>query len=249
MTHRTTTSRRRVTSAQPGSPRPITQQPLTELKRKARRIHNTLLKTYGVPVWNRLDGVSELVSTILSQNTNDGNRDLAYTRLRARFKTWEAVRDADPEAVIEAIRPAGLANQKGPRIQAALRRITEARGELNIDFLRDLPVEEARQWLTSINGVGPKTAAIVLLFCYDMPLFPVDTHIHRVAGRLGLIGPKVTAEQAHTIMEQICPSGQHGTFHINIIRHGRQICHARKPECERCPLQAECHYYSATTAP
>jgi len=246
MTNHSSASRRRAARTQTTDADPTTAPTLTDLKRKARRIHSLLLKTYGTPLWNRLDGVSELVSTILSQNTNDGNRDLAYTRLRARFKTWEAVRDADADAVIEAIRPAGLANQKGPRIQAALRRVTEARGELNIDFLRDLPVEEARQWLTSINGVGPKTAAIVLLFCYDMPLFPVDTHIHRIAGRLGLIGPKVTAEQAHTIMEQLCPPGQHGSFHINIIRHGREICHARKPECERCPLQQECAYFQAS---
>jgi endonuclease-3 len=134
---------------------------------------------YGIPKWTRIDGVSELVSTILSQNTNDGNRDLAYTRLRARFPTWEQVRDAPLQAVVDAIRPAGLANQKGPRIQSALRRITQERGRLNIDFLAQLPVDEARQWLTSINGVGPKTAAIVLLFCYDMPAFPVDTHIRR----------------------------------------------------------------------
>ena len=107
-------------------------------------------------------------------------------RLRARFNTWELVRDADPALVVEAIRPAGLSNQKGPRIQAALRRITEERGELNIDFLATLPVAEAKAWLVSINGVGPKTASIVLLFCYGMPAFPVDTHVHRVSGRLGL---------------------------------------------------------------
>ncbi|MCS7059970.1 MAG: endonuclease III [Anaerolineae bacterium] len=235
-------TRKRKVMEQPAQAQPTDSQ--AELKRKARRIHNLLLKQYGAPAWHRLDGVSELVSTILSQNTNDGNRDLAYARLRARFKTWEAVRDAEPAEVIEAIRPAGLANQKGPRIQAALRRISEARGELNIDFLRDLPPQEARAWLTGIKGVGPKTAAIVLLFCYDMPLFPVDTHVHRVAGRLGLIGPKVTAEHAHTVMEQLCPPGQHGAFHLNLIRHGRELCHARRPECERCPLQGECDDYA-----
>ncbi len=213
------------------------------LRRKARTLHHRLLKLYGVPRWSRTDGVSELVSTILSQNTNDGNRDLAYTRLRARFPTWEQVRDARTEAVIDAIRPAGLANQKGPRIQAALKHITVERGELNIDFLGDLPVEEGRQWLTSIHGVGPKTAAIVLLFCYDKPAFPVDTHVHRVSGRLGLIGPKVTAEQAHAILEKLCPDQQYGVFHLNIIRHGREVCHARNPECERCPLQDMCLYY------
>ncbi len=193
--------------------------------------------------------MSELVSTILSQNTNDGNRDLAYTRLRARFPAWEQVRDAPVDEVVEAIRPAGLANQKGPRIQAALRRITRERGRLNIDFLKQLPVDEARQWLLSINGIGPKTAAIVLLFCYDMPAFPVDTHVHRVTRRLGLIELKTTAEQAHAILEQMCPDQAYGEFHLNIIRHGREICHARNPECERCPLQSMClHYLVVTTS-
>jgi endonuclease-3 len=226
------------------------QSPVTTssaLRRKARTIHNRLIKLYGEPKWTKTDGVSELVSTILSQNTNDGNRDLAYTRLRARFPTWEQVRDAPLEPVIDAIRPAGLANQKGPRIQAALRRITQERGALNIDFLADLPVKEAREWLTSINGIGPKTAAIVLLFCYDKAAFPVDTHIHRVSRRLGLIGEKVTAEQAHDLLEALCPDKAYGTFHLNIIKHGREICHARNPECERCPLQDVCLYFQRLT--
>jgi endonuclease III len=227
---------------------PTTSPDQNQLRRKARVVHKRLLKLYGVPLWSKIDGVSELVSTILSQNTNDGNRDLAYTRLRARFATWELVRDALPAVVVDAIRPAGLANQKGPRIQAALQRITQERGSLNIDFLAEMPIDQARQWLTSINGVGPKTAAIILLFCYDRPVFPVDTHIHRLSKRLGFIGDKVTADQAHDIMERLCPVGQHGTFHINIIRHGREVCHARNPECERCPLQDLCLHYQAKTA-
>lgn len=218
-------------------------------KRKARRLLAALRELYGRPRWTRIDGVSELVGTILSQNTNDGNRDLAYTRLRARFPTWELVRDAPVDEVIDAIRPAGLANQKGPRIQAALRRITQERGRLNIDFLKNLPVDEARRWLLSINGIGPKTAAIVLLFCYDMPAFPVDTHVHRVAQRLGLIDPRTTAEQAHAILEQMCPDQAYGEFHLNIIRHGREVCHARSPACERCPLQAMCDHYQAVNRP
>lgn len=218
-----------------------------QLKRKARAVHQGLLKLYGLPIWTKTDGVSELVSTILSQNTNDGNRDLAYTRLRARFSVWEDVRDAKPAAVVDAIRPAGLANQKGPRIQAALRRITQERGALSIDFLAELPVDEARQWLTSFHGIGAKTAAIILLFCYDKPVFPVDTHIHRLSKRLGFIADKVTADQAHDVMERLCPAKQHGPFHLNIIRHGREICHARKPECERCPLQDLCLHYQQIT--
>jgi endonuclease-3 len=202
-----------------------------------------LLRAFGTPAWTKLDGVSELVSTILSQNTNDGNRDLAYARLRARFATWEQVRDAPVGDVVDAIRPAGLANQKGPRIQAALRRITAERGELDIDFLAQLPVDEARSWLLGINGIGPKTAAIVLLFTYDRPAFPVDTHVHRVTGRLGLRGPKMTAEQTHDLMDELCPPGAQGPFHLNLIRLGREICHARNPQCGRCPLQQECEYY------
>jgi endonuclease-3 len=213
------------------------------LRRKALRIHKKLLKIYGEPKWTRLDGVSELVATILSQNTNDGNRDLAYARVRARFPTWEQVRDAKTDDVIEAIKPAGLANQKGPRIQQALRRITEERAALNIDFLSHMSVNDARAWLLSINGIGPKTAAIVLLFCYDMPAFPVDTHVHRVTGRLGLRDPKMNADQTHDLMEAICPPGAEGPFHLNLIQHGREICHARNPECGRCPLQKECVYF------
>lgn len=221
---------------------------MKDLKRKARIIHEKLLQVYGEPGWTRLDGVSELVATILSQNTNDGNRDLAYARLRARFPTWEAVRDAPTEAVIDAIKPAGLANQKGPRIQSALRRITDERGELNIDFLAALPVEEARRWLLSINGIGPKTAAIALLFCYDKPVFPVDTHVHRVTGRLGLRDPKLAADQTHELMDALCPPGAHFAFHLNLIRLGREVCHARNPACERCPLQRHCDDYQRRRA-
>ncbi len=222
----------------------IDPEATASLRRKASMIHNRLFKLYGEPHWTRLDGVSELVSTILSQNTNDGNRDLAYTRLRARFATWDQVRDSPTDSVIDAIRPAGLANQKGPRIQVALKRITTERGRLNIDFLADLSVDAGMAWLTSINGVGPKTASIVLLFCYDKPAFPVDTHVHRLTGRLGLIGPTITADQAHDIMVKLCPDQQHATFHINIIRHGREVCHARSPECDRCPLQDLCAHFS-----
>ena len=212
------------------------------LRRKAARIHALLLKEYGTPRWTRLDGVSEMVATILSQNTNDGNRALAYSRLPARFNTWEAVRDAKTDDVIEPIRPAGLANQKGPRIQQALRRITEERGALNIDFLAALPVNKARAWLTSINGIGPKTAAIVLLFCYDRPAFPVDTHVHRVTGRLGLRPERLSADDTHTLMEALCPPGAEGPFHLNLIRHGREVCAARRPLCEACVLRKECAF-------
>jgi endonuclease-3 len=149
------------------------------LKDKLLRVYRRLLKAYGPPDRPGLDPVSEMVSTILSQNTNDSNRDRAYDRLRARFPAWEEVRDASLAEVEGAIRPAGLSAQKAPRIQHALRTVTARAGRLSLDFLRDLPVEEARAWLTSINGIGPKTAAIILLFSLDMPAFPVDTSRHR----------------------------------------------------------------------
>lgn len=207
-------------------------------------VHERLLAVYGEPSWRpHLDPVSELVSTILSQNTNDTNRDVAYDRLRTTFPTWEEVRDADADQVIDAIRPAGLANQKGPRIQEALQRITKERGELSLDFLGEWPVDEAKAWLSSIKGVGPKTAAIVLLFSLGRPAFPVDTHVHRVTRRLGLIGPKVTREKAHDELERLVPSDEYYPFHLNLIRHGRQVCTSRKPDCPACVLRDLCEYY------
>jgi endonuclease-3 len=179
----------------------------------------------------------------MSQNTNDVNRDRAFKRLRQRFPSWDQVRDASMEEVVDAIRPAGLANQKAPRIQNALRRITEERGKLSLDFLADLPLEEARAWLLSFQGVGPKTAAIVLLFSLGRPAFPVDTHVHRVSRRLGLIGERTSAEKAHTLLEAQVPPQWFYAFHVNVIRHGRQVCHARRPKCERCVLSDLCTYY------
>jgi endonuclease-3 len=211
---------------------------------KTDEVHTRLLQAYGEPTWRpHLDPVSELVSTILSQNTNDVNRDVAFDQLRARLPTWEQVRDAEVDEVIEAIRPAGLANQKGPRIQAALRFITEERGRLDLDFLADWPVEEAKTWLSSIKGVGPKTAAIVLLFSLGRPAFPVDTHIHRVTKRLGLIGPRVSREKAHDELERLVPAEDYYPFHLNVIRHGRQVCTSRKPHCQVCILRDLCDFY------
>ncbi len=207
------------------------------------------MEVYGQPQWRpHLDPISEVVSTILSQNTSDVNRDRAFDRLRARFATWEVVREAPVEAIEAAIRPAGLAQQKAPRIKAALRFITQERGELSLNFLKELPVDEAKAWLTQMKGIGPKTAAIILLFSLGMPAFPVDTHIHRVTQRLGLIGPKDSAEKAHDLLEEMLPADTYYPFHLNVIRHGREICHARNPKCEICPLQTMCDYYRARTA-
>ncbi|MHB1118523.1 MAG: endonuclease III domain-containing protein [Bellilinea sp.] len=211
---------------------------------KARLVHSRLLATYSTPEWRLpLTGIDELVSTILSQNTNDKNRDTAFNALRNAFPDWESVRDADPKAVIDAIRPAGLANQKGPRIQAVLREISEERGSLDLSFLKTWPVSEAHSWLTRFNGVGPKTASIVLLFALGLPAFPVDTHIYRVTGRLGLRPEKMSVEQAHPHLAALFPPDEYGPAHLNLIRLGREICHARKPNCPACPLTDLCAYY------
>jgi endonuclease-3 len=220
---------------------------MNDIKQRAVKIHQTLLTAFGEPIWrNPLPAIDELVSTILSQNTNDINRDRAFESLRAKFPTWEAVRDAKEEDVVNAIRPAGLANQKGPRIQQVLRSITEERGELNLQFLVDMPIEDARNWLTKFNGVGPKTAAIVLCFSLGMPAFPVDTHVYRVTGRLGLRPEKITVEQAHPYLESVFPPETYYAAHLNIIRLGREICNARKPNCPLCPVNALCNYKEKT---
>lgn len=211
---------------------------------RIKRIHDLLVAYYGEPTWrNPLPAIDELISTILSQNTNDQNRDRAFLGLRQRFHSWEEVRDAPIENLIEAIRSAGLARQKAPRIQDILRAITEERGKIELDFLRELPAQQALQWLQQFNGIGPKTAAIVLLFSLNKPAFPVDTHILRVTKRLGLIPTNSTAEKAHLILANFFEPVHYGTDHLNIIRLGREICQARKPKCEICPLKEECQYF------
>lgn len=220
---------------------------MSELKKRALQIHKKLLEIFGEPIWrNPLPAIDELVSTILSQNTNDVNRDRAFAALRAKFPTWETVRDAKEKEVIEAIRPAGLANQKGPRIQQVLRAITEERGSLQLDFLADLPTDESRAWLTKFNGVGPKTAAIVLCFSLGKPAFPVDTHVYRVTGRIGLRPEKMTVEQAHPYLESVFPPETYYAAHLNIIRLGREVCNARKPLCPNCPINKLCDYKDKT---
>lgn len=221
-----------------------------ELEQRALAIHQILIAHYGNPTWrNPLPPLDELVSTILSQNTNDTNRDRAFNALRARFPDWEAVRDAPEREVIEAIRPAGLANQKGPRIQAVLRQITAEVGRLDIDFLKDLPADQAQDWMMRFKGVGPKTASIVLLFSLGKPAFPVDTHIYRVSGRIGLRPPKMSVEAAHDHLATLFPPDTYYAVHLNLIRLGREICQARQPRCTICPLQKLCDYFAAQPSP
>lgn len=221
-----------------------------DLAQRAAAVHKRLLDFYGYPQWrNPLPPVDELVSTILSQNTNDVNRDVAFLALKEKFPTWVEVRDAPLRQVKAAIRTAGLANQKAPRIQAALRSITKARGELSLDFLRDLSAVDAKAWLTQFKGVGPKTAAIVLQFSLDKPAFPVDTHVYRVTGRIGLRPPKMNVEKAHDHLEALFLPETYYAAHLNIIRLGREICAARKPACPDCPLKELCAYYKQVYLP
>ena len=216
-------------------------------KEKALQVHKKLIEAFGEPTWrNPLPPVDELVSTILSQNTNDVNRDRAFDSLREKFPTWEQVRDADTDEVIDAVRVAGLANQKGPRLQQVLRDITAERGSLDLSFLEDMPIEEARDWLTKFKGVGPKTAAIVLCFSLNRPAFPVDTHVYRLTGRIGLRPEKISVEQAHPYLESVFPPETYYAAHLNIIRLGREVCNARKPKCPECPVRDLCDFEPKT---
>jgi endonuclease III len=225
---------------------PVPEPDVLVLRKQYAKIAELLEDAYGFPTWRQhLPPVDELVSTILSQSTTDTNRDMAFDALKEKYPTWAAVRDAPLNDVIATIRSAGLSNQKGPRIQAALRYITEQHGEISLDFLADMDVNAAKEWLTHIKGIGPKTAAIILLFAFQKPAFPVDTHVHRVTQRLGLIGPKTSAERAHRELEAIIPPEDYYPAHLNFIRHGRQVCHARNPRCDSCPLTHFCDYYQA----
>ena len=239
---------------------------------------------YGVPVpAQRLDPVSELILTILSQNTADLNSERAFEALRAAYPSdgtvtthrvvgpdgteappegwggvglasgappdWSAVEGADVGALIEVIRIGGLANQKAPRIQAALRTIREKSGGYDLDFLAGLPPREARDWLTAIPGIGRKTASIVLLFCFGMPLMPVDTHVERVSCRIGLAPPKAGPDEQHEIYAHLLLApGQFYAAHVLLVRHGRRTCDARRPACDRCPIAPRCRFFDPRAA-
>ncbi len=213
-------------------------------KEKYTAVYQSLSHLYGEPEWQpSLPPVDELVCTILSQATSDTNRDKGFNALKSRYPDWESVMTAPEEEVIQTIYSAGLANQKGPRIQAALRFIVQERGAIDLDFLNDLPLDDAQRWLTQINGIGPKTAAIILLFSFGRPCFPVDTHVYRLSRRLGLIDQKVTADKAHNILQNRGDAVTFYPMHINLIRHGRTICRARDPKCEICVLKQLCDAY------
>lgn len=216
-----------------------------ELAERARTIYELLGQTYGIRPWApRREPMHELISTILSQRTTGANEERAFRQLWARFGSWEAVSQAPVEQVAEAIAPTNWPEVKAPRIQAVLRQIIAERGAPTLDLLADMSPEQGLAWLTALPGVGLKTASLVLLFCFRKPLLPVDTHVHRVSQRVGLIGPRTTPEQAHTHLLALLPRDPDllWNFHHNALRHGQRICTWSSPRCQRCPLLPACDY-------
>lgn len=213
----------------------------TAQRAKVPAICRRLNREYGpVRLSGRLPPLDELIATILSQNTTDSNSDAAFRELRRRFPDWDAVRRAPTRKIVAAIRCGGLAAQKATFIKAALERIVAERGELSLEFLKHMTVPAAMAYLRSFSGVGPKTAACVLLFACDMPVLPVDTHVHRVSRRLELIGPRDSAEKSHELLALAVPARRVLEFHLQVIRHGRQVCVARNPRCKECILLDLC---------
>lgn len=188
----------------------------------------------------RLDPLSELVFTVLSQNTSDRNSEAAYQSLTLRFPDWDQVRRARVKSIANTIRHGGLADQKAPRIKQILKQIHAEQGTLSLDHLDEMTDDEAVEYLVAFDGVGRKTAACVLLFACRRPVLPVDTHVHRVSQRLGLIGPKTTADQAHDLLQAELPDALVLDFHVQLIRHGRTTCKAQRPRCESCVLRESC---------
>lgn len=216
------------------------------LSAKALDVYQRLLKMFGErPLKPRREPMHELISTMLSHRTTQQNEALAFECMWQRYGSWEAIRDAPVDELTKTIEPANFPEVKAPRIKEVLARIIEQRGEPSIEFLRDMTPEAGLEWLMSLPGVGIKTASLVLLFCFSKPVLPVDTHVHRVSQRLGLIGPKVDATAAHPLLLSLLPHEPHilYNFHVNMLRHGQQICAWSSPRCKRCPLTDLCHWY------
>jgi endonuclease III len=206
-----------------------------------RWVHRRLVDHYGQPVWEpNYAPVDELIGTILSQHTSDVNSQRAYEALRAAFRDWQAVRDAPVDRLIESIQRGGLALIKAHRIQAVLRALTDDTGRVRLPDLRRMRRQRALDILTSLPGVGRKTAACVLLFGSHVPAIPVDTHVHRVSLRLGLMPPRTSPEATMDALEAALDPRDYYAFHVNVIRLGREICKAPRPRCEVCPLRERC---------
>jgi endonuclease-3 len=210
-------------------------------RRRVRAIERRLMKRYGpLEPPRRTDPLEELILTVQSQHTSDLNAERAFAALRSAFPTWDDVVRAKPERVADVIRSGGLANTKAVRIQRILREIREREGRYDLSFLSRRSDDEVREYLTSVPGVGPKTAAVVMSFSLGRAAIPVDTHVHRVSGRLGLIPPKTSADKAHRILEDLVPPELRTSLHVGLIRLGREICKAGRPRCEECPLVDLC---------
>lgn len=222
----------------------MTQQELDQSAR-ALEVYRKLGEEYGIRPWERRrEPLHELVSTILSHRTNGANEEKAFQQLWQHFGSWHAIADAPVETIAQLIAPSNFAEVKAPRIKAVLQKIIAERGEANIDFLAGMSVDDAMAWLTALPGVGPKTATLVLLFCFRKPVLPVDTHVHRVSGRIGLIGPRVTPDQAHDLLLGMLPHEPDllWNFHHNMLKHGQRICIWGNPRCEKCVLRHICDY-------
>ncbi|MFZ4816123.1 MAG: endonuclease III domain-containing protein [Phototrophicaceae bacterium] len=200
-------------------------------------------QNYGRYTWRkRGTALDTFIGTILSQNTTDKNSGRAYEQLRERYETWQDVLDAPMPELIDTIRIAGLGNQKGPRIKAALQKIKEERGEFDLEWIGQLSVDDARTWMTAIDGIGLKTASIVVSFGFNGAAFAVDTHVTRVSARIGFTPPNSTPDKTMFIMEEIVPPQDYYAFHIQVIQHGRTLCRARNPLCDKCPIRTHCDY-------
>jgi endonuclease-3 len=198
---------------------------------------------YSIPQWRpRTDPLSELMGALLSQNTSDVNSSRAFERLISTFGSWDRVAEASPDLIGAAIGCGGLSRIKAPRIKAILEEILESRGSLDLGFLGELSLPQAKAWLRALPGVGRKTAGCVLLFALGKPVLPVDTHVYRVSRRLGLIDSRVSPERAHQLLEEIVPPEAIYQFHLNMLAHGRRVCRAQRPRCDRCVLKEGCEY-------
>jgi endonuclease-3 len=218
------------------------------LRARAELIYQLLGEEYGIKPWKpRREPLHELISTILSHRTTQANEAKAFGQLWDHFGSWEAIRQAPAAEIAELIGPANWPEVKAPRIKAVLDQIVAEQGAATIDFLADLPAEQGLAWLESLPGVGPKTASLVLLFCFHKPVLPVDTHVHRVSQRIGLIGPRATADQAHVLLLALLPPDADvlWNFHLNMLRHGQRICVWGTPRCENCVLRQHCDYARA----
>ena len=214
---------------------------MTVDRRRVRAIHRRLEARFGpLEPPRSTDPLEELVLTVLSQHTSDANAERAFESLRAAYPSWGDVVRAPSDELASVIRSGGLANTKAPRIQAILREVREREGRFDCSCLRDLDDHDAREYLSSLPGVGPKTAAVVMAFALGRDTIPVDTHVHRVSGRLGLIPPRTSAERAHRVLDDLVPDDLKTPLHVELIRLGREICKAGRPRCEACPVRALC---------